>query len=212
MPLYWCTCGHVSFVSVAIPVVCVCVCAPTVISSNRSTTGKPILANDPHLPLTAPALWHQSHLTFISHRVPDQPRRVHMSGFTMPLLPGVMAGQNDYGAWGITLANADVEDIFLERFTSPDNSTYLFEGKSLPVQERVELIHVKGRAEPVEYVVRSTHHGPLVSHVFGTNGRCVCCFCVIHVCSSFLLCMYGSSCGLEFSTLSWFSPSTYVYC
>src|SRR6185295_8847246 len=83
-----------------------------VVSGKRTATGKPLLANDPHLRPTAPSIWHLVHLSAPGIRV---------AGVATAGLPGVIIGHNDRIAWGFTNVGPDVQDLYLEKF-NPDNS------------------------------------------------------------------------------------------
>lgn len=124
-----------------------------VLSGRLTDTGKPYLANDPHLPASFPSMWYTMHLEGGRYRV---------AGFTFPGVPGVVIGHNHTIAWGMTNANPDVQDLFVERLRPGDPSRYLFRGRWLPVRVRVEEIRVRGRAAE-RWVVRSTHHGPILN-------------------------------------------------
>ena len=78
-----------------------------VVSGKRTADGKPILANDPHLPASAPSIWYLSNLSSKNMRV---------SGVTFPGVPGVVLGHNEYIAWGATNLGPDVQDLYLETF------------------------------------------------------------------------------------------------
>ena len=80
-----------------------------VVSGKRTLDGKPILANDPHLPPTAPSIWYLAHLS-----APD----MRVSGVTLPGVPGITLGHNEYIAWGATNLNPDVQDVYLETFNA----------------------------------------------------------------------------------------------
>jgi len=125
-----------------------------VLAGRLTDTGKPYLANDPHLRVSFPSVWYTMHLEGGRYRV---------AGFTFPGVPGVVVGHNAFLAWGVTNANPDVQDLFVERLHPQDPSRYLFRGRWLPVQVRTEEIRVRGRREPVRWVVRSTHHGPILN-------------------------------------------------
>jgi penicillin amidase len=73
----------------------------------HTTSGKPLLANDPHLAPTAPAIWHMVHLSAPGVRV---------AGVTAPVFPGVFIVHNDRIAWGFTNVGPDVQDVYLEKF------------------------------------------------------------------------------------------------
>ncbi|MBM3504847.1 MAG: penicillin acylase family protein [Alphaproteobacteria bacterium] len=129
-----------------------------VVSSQRSTTGKPLLANDPHLALGVPSLWYFAHL---------QAPGLDTIGATLPGVPAVVLGRNDRIAWGFTNTGSDVQDLYIERVDPADASRYLTPGGSAPFETRRETIRVKG-AEPVELQVRQTRHGPVISDVVGS--------------------------------------------
>ncbi|WP_410585869.1 MFS transporter [Amycolatopsis sp. lyj-23] len=141
-----------------------------VVAGSRTTTGLPILANDPHLPQSAPGVWYQAglHCVTVTASCPFD-----VTGFTFSGVPGVLAGHNRDIAWGFTNLGADDSDLFLEQVTG---GTYLNQGRQLPVETRQEVIEVGG-GEPVTFTVRSTVHGPLLSDALadtasaGTRGR-----------------------------------------
>ncbi|MDQ3181934.1 MAG: penicillin acylase family protein, partial [Acidobacteriota bacterium] len=78
-----------------------------VVSGKRTLDGKPILANDPHLPPSAPSIWYLSNLSAPNIRV---------SGVTFPGVPGVVLGHNEFIAWGATNLGPDVQDLYVETF------------------------------------------------------------------------------------------------
>src|SRR5207247_9121040 len=78
-----------------------------VVSGKRTASGKPLLANDPHLAASAPSIWYLVHLSAPGVRV---------AGVTAPGLPGVVIGHNDRIAWGMTNVGPDVQDLHLEQF------------------------------------------------------------------------------------------------
>ncbi len=130
-----------------------------VVDGEHSTTGKPILANDPHLGISVPGIWHQMGLHC---RTVDAACPFDVSGFTFSGMPGVVIGHNQQIAWGFTNLGPDVVDLYLERV---DGKTYEYDGKKLPLRMHDESIEVKGEEEPVTFTVRSTRHGPLLSDV-----------------------------------------------
>lgn len=135
-----------------------------VVSGARTTTGKPILANDPHLSPTLPSIWYQMGLHC---RTVDGDCPYDVAGFTFPGLPGVVIGHNAHIAWGFTNLGADVTDLYLEKVSG---GKYLYEGDWRPLDTRRETIKVAG-GEPVTITVRSTEHGPLLSDVRDQLGR-----------------------------------------
>ena len=112
-----------------------------IVSGVRSQTGRPLLANDPHLGLSTPSIWYYARLNLSFGPV---------VGVTAPGTPFVILGRNEVSAWGFTNTGFDVID-YIER-----------EPVSLEVSERIEQIEVSGRATPVEITVRSTAEGPIL--------------------------------------------------
>ncbi len=129
-----------------------------VVDGEHSTTGKPILANDPHLAPSMPGIWYQVglHCRELTDTCPYD-----VSGFSFAGMPGVVVGHNRRIAWGLSTMYADVTDLYLERV---DGDTYEYKGKRLPLETRRETIKVAdGRARTI--TVRSTRHGPILSGV-----------------------------------------------
>ncbi|HEU4760204.1 MAG TPA: penicillin acylase family protein, partial [Dehalococcoidia bacterium] len=124
------------------------------VDGHKSATGKPLLANDPHLPLTMPSIWWEVHL--------DSPE-VKAAGAGLPGVAGVIIGHNDRIAWGITAAMTDGDDLFVER-VNPDNpSQYEYKGEWADGDVVREEIKVRGRSRPVVEEVLLTRHGPVIS-------------------------------------------------
>lgn len=134
-----------------------------VVSGKLTQSGKPLLANDPHLGINLPAIWYQSHLI-----VTDEKEPLNVIGATFPGAPGVVIGHNDKVAWGVTNTGPDVQDLFIEK-RNPDNPyQFEFKGKWEDATVYREPIKVKGQADvPFEVVV--TRHGPIVSEVVGAE-------------------------------------------
>ena len=126
-----------------------------VVSGARTVTGKPILANDPHLGLGAPILWYLVRIVTPEGSV---------KGATFPGLPVVVIGQNDRIAWGLTNATTGVQDLFVETIDPADAAQYLTPDGPKPFTTRDETIHVKGGAD-VAQRVRATRHGPVLSDI-----------------------------------------------
>jgi penicillin amidase len=129
-----------------------------VVSGDRSTTGMPLLANDPHLAPSVPGIWYQMGLHC---RQVDEQCPFDVAGFTFSGLPGVIIGHNDRIAWGFTNLGPDVTDLYLERVL---DDTVEVDGTYEPLTTRQETIDVRG-GDPVTITVRSTKHGPIVSDV-----------------------------------------------
>ncbi|WP_086830547.1 penicillin acylase family protein [Streptomyces sp. NRRL B-24572] len=127
-----------------------------VVAGKYTTSGKPLLANDPHLAPQLPSLWYQMGLHC---RSVSETCRYDVAGYTFSGMPGVIIGHNDKIAWGLTNLGADVTDLYLEKI-GPDG--YLVDGKVKPFTSREETIKVAGGTDR-KITVRSTGHGPLVS-------------------------------------------------
>lgn len=129
------------------------------IAPSRTSTGRPILANDPHLSPALPAHWYLAHV-----RTPAWA----MTGAFMPSQPVVSCGHNERVAWGITAGHVDNTDLFLERI-GPDGASVLEDGRHVPCTVLEERIRVKRAADVVERVL-VTARGPVVSPVLGGEG------------------------------------------
>ena len=123
-----------------------------VVDGTRSVTGKPLLANDPHLGLAAPSLWYLAHLSWPGTDV---------VGATMPGMPVVVLGHNGHAAWGFTNAGPDVQDLFVEQVDPADPSRYLAPGGPRAFDVRRERIGVKD-GDDVTLEVRESRHGPIL--------------------------------------------------
>jgi len=126
-----------------------------VIGGSRTRSGKPILANDMHLALRAPALWYLAALHGGGFNV---------AGMTLPGVPVVIAGHSDRVAWGFTNGMVDDVDFFIEETDPADSTRYRTERGSEPFIVRHDTIRVKGEP-PVVHRVRATRHGPVLSDV-----------------------------------------------
>jgi len=127
-----------------------------VVSGSKTSTGLPLMANDPHLSPSMPSIWYQMglHCEVVSPACPYD-----VSGFTFSGMPGVVIGHNNKIAWGFTNLGPDVTDLYLEKVTG---DSYLVGTAQLPLLKRKETIKVAG-GDPVELTVRETKDGPLLS-------------------------------------------------
>lgn len=132
-----------------------------VLSGAHTATGKPLLANDPHLGLGAPSLWYLAHLSAPGFDV---------IGATLPGLPSVMLGRTDSFAWGFTNTGPDTQDFVIERLTAPGADTYETPAGPAEFTTRSETIRVKG-AEPESFTVRESRNGPIVTDVVNGGGE-----------------------------------------
>jgi penicillin amidase len=124
-----------------------------VAAGSRTVSGKPLLANDPHLGLSTPSLWYFAALT-----APD----LNAIGATLPGVPGVLLGRNERVAWSFTNTGADQQDLYIERVNPENGAEYETPAGWAPFTERIETIRVKG-GEDVRLTVRETRHGPVLS-------------------------------------------------
>jgi len=124
-----------------------------VVDCAHSASGKPLLANDPHLGFTTPGVWYLARLKTPQHEI---------DGATVVGNPMVIIGHNDKIAWGFTTTTADIEDLFIEKLDPQDPGRYLTPDGGASFATRQETIVVRGAA-PVMLTVRATRHGPVVS-------------------------------------------------
>src|SRR5439155_20243110 len=132
-----------------------------VVSGAHTASGKPILANDPHLGYGLPSVWFMNglHCRSVSAACPFD-----VVGVSFPGAPAVILGHNARIAWGATNVGPDTEDLFLETVDRSDPTRYIYLGASVPFDVRRETIKVAGGAD-VELDVRSTRHGVVLSDV-----------------------------------------------
>ena len=127
-----------------------------VVSGARTESGRPVLANDPHLGLAVPSIWYLAHMR-VDGEFPEPRNAI---GATLPGTPFVLLGRNDGIAWGFTNTRGDVQDIFVEK-VNPDNpGEYLTPDGWKPFGSAAEVIRVKG-GEDVTFTRRWTRHGPV---------------------------------------------------
>src|SRR6185503_17656851 len=129
-----------------------------VVSGKRTVSGKPLLANDPHLRPTAPSIWHLVHLSAPGVRV---------AGVATAGLPGVIIGHNDRIAWGFTNVGPDVQDVYSEKFNPDNPKQYQTPSGWQDAVIRHEEIKVrkaigKWEHDVVNYDVTVTRHGPII--------------------------------------------------
>ena len=129
-----------------------------VVDGTLTASGKPLLANDPHLSTRLPSIWYLVHISAGDYEA---------SGASIPGTPAIVLGRNRFIAWGATNVAADVEDLYREKL-DPTGRFAEFRGRQEPLQIIPETILVKGRA-PVSFDVRVSRHGPLVSDAINAN-------------------------------------------
>ena len=130
-----------------------------VVSGKRTASGKPLLANDPHIPAAAPGIWYQTELI-----APG----IHVAGVTFPGAPGIVLGHNDRIAWGATNLGPDVQDVYLEKFDKDNPNRYLTPSGWRDAEIRHEQIKVrKNPLDPNSIEIQTvdvtvTRHGPII--------------------------------------------------
>jgi penicillin amidase len=127
-----------------------------VVNGTKTTTGAPILCNDPHLGQAVPSIWYECHLVAGD---------INVVGASFPGSPGVVIGHNQHIAWGVTNAVSDVEDLYIEKFNPDNPRQYEYQGQWEEAQIIREEILVKGQNEPAIEEVRVTRHGPILTHM-----------------------------------------------
>jgi penicillin G amidase len=129
-----------------------------VVNGERSESGKPIIANDPHLGFAAPGKWYVASL-----HSPE----LKVDGFTLPGVPGIVIGKNDDISWVLTNVMADDADFYVEQLDS-SKENYLFNNEWHPIEISYDTIFVKDSLEVV-FPIRKNHRGPIVSDVHTFN-------------------------------------------
>ena len=133
-----------------------------IIAPALSANGHAMLANDPHLQLFNPPIWHMIQLN-----IGAEERRDQTTGVMFPGLPGIILGHNEYGAWGGTVAVFDVTDVYVEDVVTPENypispRTVLFNGNRVPVLRIEETFKIKRHGAVKQIIEVVPHHGPMV--------------------------------------------------
>lgn len=133
-----------------------------VVSGKLTQSGKPILANDTHLPLTMPSIWHMIHV-----KCPE----IEGAGIAIAGVPGIIAGYNGRTAVGMTMVMSDDQDLFLEKLKQQsDGLYYLYKDQWLKADSRTETFRVKGRKD-VTRTYFETRHGVLLNSILTDDPR-----------------------------------------
>ena len=130
-----------------------------VVSGARTETGRPLLANDPHLTASIPSVFAQVglHCRAVTAACPYD-----VAGFSLASVPGVVIGHNTAIAWGLTTSHVDVQDLYVEEVS---RDQVRVGDKLVPLETRTEEIRVAGEEQPQTVTIRSSRHGPLLSDV-----------------------------------------------
>lgn len=132
-----------------------------VVSGEKTASGFPMLANDPHLGLATPSIWIQMQL---------QTETQQVSGVIFAGVPGIILGHNEQIAWGLTNTGPDVQQLYLEKRKPYSKATFLFEGEWEKASIIQEPIAVKDGAT-IDYEVVETRHGPVISEFVEDSGE-----------------------------------------
>jgi penicillin amidase len=130
-----------------------------VVSGAHTQSGKPLLANDPHLDHSVPSVWYMVHL-----KTPG----LNVIGVSLPGLPLVIIGHNEKIAWGMTNTGPDVQDLYSESFDSGAPNRYLHNGAWVDAEVRDEVLKVRWKRD-YRFTVKVTRHGPIVAHPGGLD-------------------------------------------
>ncbi|NIF85990.1 penicillin acylase family protein [Comamonas sp. Tr-654] len=145
-----------------------------VVAGSKTRSGKPLLANDPHLGLSAPAIWYFARLQSPQGRAGDGSvlSALDVTGATLPGMPFVVLGRTAQVAWGFTNTNPDVQDLYLEQINPADASQYRTPTGWENFAVREEVFKVKGQSD-VRVTLRSTRHGPVISDAQQQYGKVI---------------------------------------
>lgn len=124
-----------------------------ILGKSRTTSGSPMLVNDPHISYPHPGIWYEAHL---------KTKQSETYGHFLPLLPFPILSHNKDKAWGLTMTLTDDMDIYREKLVGQNE--FEFKGKLLPIKAYNEEIAIKGHA-PYKFQLKETIHGPLLTEV-----------------------------------------------
>jgi len=131
-----------------------------VISGKLTQSGKPLLANDPHLGIQMPSIWYEVglHCIQLSDKCPYD-----VVGFSFPGAPGVIIGHNQRIAWGVTNVGPDTQDLYIIKVDPNDDTKYEVDGKTEAMQVVTETIKFGDKTPPQDVRVRITRFGPIIT-------------------------------------------------
>jgi penicillin amidase len=133
------------------------------LNGKLTASGKPLLANDPHLGLSAPAIWYMAHL---------EAPGLNVIGATLPGIPAVVLGRTDKFAWSFTNTGPDVQDLYIEELDPKNPGVYRGPEGPLAFKVRQEIIDIKGEP-PLRFLVKETRHGPVISESYARAKRAI---------------------------------------
>lgn len=129
-----------------------------VINSKRSQSGKPIIANDPHLAFSIPGKWYVAVI---------RAGEWNAEGFTIPGLPGIVIGKNENISWVLTNVMADDADFYVEKLDT-SGTKYFMDNAWNSLTIKKDTIVVKDSSDII-YDIRKTHRGPIISEIHPYN-------------------------------------------
>lgn len=129
-----------------------------VLAPSRAADGHALLANDPHLSLNTPAIWQYVEMDSKTNGNGN----LHVVGASIPAVPGVIVGHNEQVAWGVTTAQMDLADAYIETLND-DNTAVIYNGNEVPIVEKEFTFKVKGAADETRTFRYVPHHGPILS-------------------------------------------------
>ena len=133
-----------------------------ILSAERSQSGSPILANDPHIGLSKPDVWYEAHISYPGFNT---------YGYYIPTIPFPLIGHDDFKAWGLTMTENDEVDLYAESFNPQNKNEVLYDNKWTKSKTIKEIIKVKDDLE-ISFNIRETTHGPIVSdYLEGYKGK-----------------------------------------
>jgi len=126
------------------------------LSGKHTVSGKPLLANDPHLGLSAPALWYFARL---------EAPGINVIGATLPGIPAVVLGRTDSIAWSFTNTGPDVQDLFIEELDPTNPGQYRTPDGMATFLIREEVIEIKNKPAH-RFIIKQSRHGPIISESY----------------------------------------------
>src|SRR5699024_6137355 len=132
-----------------------------VVSGEKTASGKPLLADDPHLGLATPSIWYEMHL---------EAEDMNVGGVIFAGVPGIILGHNEHISWGVTNTGPDVQQLYIEKQNPDNEQEFLFDDEWEEAETISEPIHVKDE-ETVDYEVTETRHGPILSELAEVSGK-----------------------------------------
>lgn len=132
-----------------------------VVSGDKTASGKPLLADDPHLGLATPSIWYEMHL---------EAEDMNVGGVIFAGVPGIILGHNEHISWGVTNTGPDVQQLYIEKQNPDNEQEFLFEDEWEEAETISEPIQVKDE-ETIDYEVTETRHGPIVSEFAEASGK-----------------------------------------